>query len=85
MVFDQQNGHSEFDSRTSTNQKNLRVMWIRKDKVVVYDIEVFPNVFHCCCKDTETGKVYKYTRHRPTVIYEDGMVDWAWMLYEKKE
>ena len=35
-------------------------MWIRKDKVVVYDIEVFPNVFHCCCKDTETGRLYKF-------------------------
>ena len=35
-------------------------MWIRKDKVVVYDIEVFPNVFHCCCKDTETGEIYKF-------------------------
>ena len=35
-------------------------MWIREDKVVVYDIEVFRNVFHCCCKDTETGKIYKF-------------------------
>ena len=35
-------------------------MFIRKDKCIVYDIEVFPNVFHCCCKDTETGKIYKY-------------------------
>lgn len=35
-------------------------MWIRGDKVVVYDIEIFPNVFHCCCKDTENGNIYKY-------------------------
>ena len=35
-------------------------MWIREDKVVVYDIEVFPNVFHCCCKDTENGNLYKF-------------------------
>ena len=35
-------------------------MWIRKDKVIVYDVEVFPNVFHCCCKDTETSEIYKF-------------------------
>ena len=35
-------------------------MWIREDKVIVYDIEIFPNVFHCCCKDTESGNIYKF-------------------------
>ena len=35
-------------------------MWIREDKCIVYDIEIFPNVFHCCCKDTETGDIYKF-------------------------
>ena len=35
-------------------------MWIREDKVVTYDIEIFPNAFHCCCKDTETDEIYKY-------------------------
>ena len=35
-------------------------MWIRNERVVVYDIEVFPNVFHCCCKDTENDNVYKF-------------------------
>ena len=29
-------------------------MRIHNKSVVVYDIEIFPNVFHCCCKDTET-------------------------------
>ena len=34
---------------------------IIKDMVVwVYDIEVFPNCFHCCCKNTETGQVIKF-------------------------
>ncbi len=34
---------------------------IIKGKVVnVYDIEIFPNCFHCCCKDTETGQLYKF-------------------------
>lgn len=31
-------------------------MNIRNLDVVVYDIEVFPNVFHCCCKNTETNE-----------------------------
>lgn len=35
-------------------------MWIREDKVIVYDIEIFPNCFHCCCKDTENGSIYKF-------------------------
>lgn len=32
-------------------------MYIRNNKVIVYDIEVFPNVFHCTCKDTETNEL----------------------------
>lgn len=35
-------------------------MWIRNRVVVVYDIETFQNVFHCCCKDTESGRLYKF-------------------------
>ena len=35
-------------------------MWIRNRVVHVYDIEIFPNCFHCCCKDTETGRLYKF-------------------------
>ncbi len=35
-------------------------MYIRNNRVVVYDIEVFPNCFHCCCKDTENGELYKF-------------------------
>ena len=35
-------------------------MWIRNKKVYVYDIEIFPNAFHCCAKDTETGELYKF-------------------------
>lgn len=33
-------------------------MKIRNSVVVVYDIEIFPNVFHCTCKDTEEDKLY---------------------------
>lgn len=33
-------------------------MMIRNYIVVTYDIEIFPNVFHCTCKDTEANKLY---------------------------
>lgn len=34
---------------------------IIRDKIVyVYDIEVFPNVFHCTVKNTETGELRKF-------------------------
>ena len=35
-------------------------MLIKNEAVVVYDIEIFPNCFHCCCKDTETQELYKF-------------------------
>ena len=35
-------------------------MIIKEADVIVYDIEIFPNCFHCCCKNTETKKIYKF-------------------------
>lgn len=35
-------------------------MLIHNKPVVVYDIEVFPNVFHCCCRNTETGELHLF-------------------------
>lgn len=35
-------------------------MVIHNKPVIVYDIEVFPNVFHCTCKNTETGEYNKF-------------------------
>jgi len=35
-------------------------MIIRNATVVTYDIEVFPNCFHCVCKNTETNELYKF-------------------------
>ena len=35
-------------------------MEIRNEIVHVYDIECFPNVFHCCVKDTDSGRLYKF-------------------------
>lgn len=28
--------------------------------VTVYDIEIFPNCFHCCCRDTETNHLFTF-------------------------
>ena len=33
-------------------------MLIRGKTVYVYDIEIFPNVFHCTVKNSETGEYY---------------------------
>lgn len=35
-------------------------MIIRNKTVYVYDIEVFPNVFHCTVKNSETGRFYMF-------------------------
>ena len=35
-------------------------MVIKNRNVVVYDIEIFPNVFHCCCKDTQSNEYRKF-------------------------
>ena len=35
-------------------------MIIKDRPVVLYDIEVFPNCFHCTCKDSESHKLYKF-------------------------
>ena len=35
-------------------------MLIHNKQVVVYDIEVFPNVFHCACRNTETGELHSF-------------------------
>ena len=35
-------------------------MVIHNSIVTVYDIEVFPNCFHCCCKDSESSDIYKF-------------------------
>ena len=33
-------------------------MVIHNSNIVVYDIEVFPNCFHCTCRDTEDNRLY---------------------------
>jgi len=35
-------------------------MVIHEQSVVVYDIEIFPNCFHCTCRDTETNDLYTF-------------------------
>ena len=41
-------------------------MLIHNKQVVVYDIEVFPNVFHCACRNTETGelRLFEYSERK---------------------
>ena len=45
---------------------------IIKDKIVlVYDIEVFPNCFHCCVKNTETKEILLFEcSHRKNNVQE---------------
>ena len=35
-------------------------MIVKERPVVLYDIEVFPNCFHCTCKDSENYNLYKF-------------------------
>ena len=35
-------------------------MIIKERPVVLYDIEIFPNCFHCTCKDSENQTIYKF-------------------------
>ena len=35
-------------------------MKIKERPVTLYDIKVFPNCFHCTCKDSESHKIYKF-------------------------
>ena len=54
-----------------------------KDKVVyVYDIEVFPNVFHCTAKNTETGEYYKFEISSRKVQLQE-LVDLFWTIRDQ--
>lgn len=56
-------------------------MWIRNRVVYVYDVEIFPNCFHCCCKDTETGRLYKFEISERRNQLED-LVDFFYYTHE---
>lgn len=45
---------------TARCEPSLGSMIIKDRPVVLYDIEVFPNCFHCTCKDSESHKLYKF-------------------------
>ena len=45
---------------TARCEPSLGTMIIKNRPVVLYDIEVFPNCFHCTCKDSENHKLYKF-------------------------
>lgn len=45
---------------TARCKPSLGTMIVKDRPVVLYDIEVFPNCFHCTCKDSESHKLYKF-------------------------
>ena len=45
---------------TARCEPSLGTMIIKERPVVLYDIEVFPNCFHCTCKDSENHNLYKF-------------------------
>ena len=45
---------------TARCKPSLGTMIVKERPVVLYDIEVFPNCFHCTCKDSESHKLYKF-------------------------
>ncbi len=45
---------------TARCEPSLGSMIVKDRPVVLYDIEVFPNCFHCTCKDSESHKLYKF-------------------------
>ena len=62
----------------------VRCFWVEPtEKATLADLIKAKIHLRAKQKADKKGKVYKYTRHRPTVIYEDGLVDWSWKLYDK--
>ena len=57
-------------------------MRIRDKVVYVYDIEVFPNIFHCTAKNTETGEYYKFEISSRKVQLQE-LVDFFWTIREQ--
>ena len=57
-------------------------MQIRGKSVLVYDIEVFQNIFHCVVKDSETGEIHKFEiSKRKNQLQE--LVDFFWTIKEE--
>ena len=57
-------------------------MRIRDKVVYVYDIEVFPNIFHCTAKNTEAGEYYKFEISSRKVQVQE-LVDFFWTIREQ--
>ena len=54
-------------------------MKLKGKTVFVYDIEVFPNCFHCSVKNTETGERYKFEiSHRKNDI--KALAEFFWRI-----
>ena len=56
-------------------------MIIKGEIVYVYDIEVFPNCFHCTVKNTETGELnlFEISKRRNDI---QAIVDFFWCINE---
>ena len=67
-----------------TIKVRVRCFWVEQtEKATLADLIKTKVHLRTKVKADKKGKDYKYTRHRPTVIYEDGFVDWSWKLYDK--
>lgn len=58
-------------NRPRITKTSLRTMVIHNKPVIVYDIEVFPNIFHCTCKNTETGEYNKFEISQRRIDIDD--------------
>ena len=59
-------------------------MLIRGKTVYVYDIEIFPNVFHCTVKNSETGEyLYFEISERKNNLQE--LVDLFWTIKDQDQ
>ena len=59
-------------------------MLIRGKTVYVYDIEIFPNVFHCTVKNSETGEYlyFEISERRNDLLK---LVDFFWTIQEEPQ
>lgn len=59
-------------------------MLIRGKTVYVYDIEIFPNVFHCTIKNSETGEyIFFEISERRNDLQK--LVDFFWTIKDQRQ
>ena len=56
---------------TAWCEPTITTMIVKERPVTLYDIEVFPNCFHCTCKNSETKEILRFEiSHRKNQLYE---------------